>query len=327
MKNLLTKKWLIIGGLVSTLAVVGVLAMSAVALARDFPGRSGFGPRAFAFQGQPGGDFFFDGPHERGFFQKGPGRGERGPRGGVGGEVTAIDGNTLTVENRDSESVTVDVTEDTRIFLMESGSEGSLSDIQVGSNIGVRGPRNDDGSVEARGIMVMPAGDMAGGRVTEIDGEQITVENRRDDESTVISTDGDTEFRVGRDDESGSLSDVTTDSFVMAFGETQGDGSLVARLVLVHEHGMKGGKDGLHQGLRGGEVTAIDGTELTIENRNGDEITVLTDESTEYRTRGDDEVSFEDIEVGSRIGIKGEPVEGEDNTIKAEVIGIFQAEK
>lgn len=327
MKRLLTRKNVIIGGIVATLAMAGVLAMGAIALAQGFPGRVGFGPRAFAFRGQPGDDFFSDGPREFGFFQEGPGRGHKGSHGGVTGEVTAIDGSTLTVTDRDGESITVNTTEDTQVFLIETGSEGSISDVQVGSNIGVRGQRNDDGSVEARGVTVMPAGDMAGGRVTNIDGGQITVDNPRDETTTIITTDDKTTFRLGRDNQAGSIADVTTDSAIMAFGETQSDGSLVARLVLIHAHGMKGGEDGPRQGLRGGEVTAIDGANLTVENRNGDAITVVTDDSTEYRTRDGAEVSFEDIEVGSRIAVKGEPVEGQDNTIKAEVIGIFQAKE
>lgn len=324
MKRFLTKKWLIIGGGVVALALAGVLAVSAVALAQGFPGRGGFGPLAFAFQGHSDGDFFFDGPRERGFFQEGPGRGHKGPHGGVTGEVTAIDGSTLTVAGRDGESITVNVSENTQVFLVETGSDGSISDIKVGSNIGVRGQRNDDDSVEARGVTVMPAGDMAGGRVTDIDGGKITVDNPRDETTTVITTDDKTTFRLGRDNETGSISDITTDSAVMAFGETQSDGSLTARLVLVHEHPMKGGEGGPRQGFRGGEVTAIDGANLTVKNRDGNDITVVTDDSTEYRTRDGSAVSFKDIEVGSHIAVKGQPVEGQDNTIKADAIGIIQ---
>ncbi|MCB9076053.1 MAG: hypothetical protein H6631_00505 [Anaerolineaceae bacterium] len=324
MQRLLTKKWLIIGGVVGTLALVGVLAMGAIALAQGFPGRAGFGPRAFAFRGQPGDDFFFDGPREFGFFQEGPGRGHKGPHGGVAGEVTAIDGSTLTVADRDGQSITVNTTEDTPVFLVETGSEGSISDIQVSSNIGVRGQRNDDGSVEARGVTVMPAGDMAGGRVTNIDGGQITVDNPRDQTTTIITTDDKTTFRLDRDSEAGSIADVTTASAVMAFGETQSDGSLAARLVLVHEHPMKDGERGPQQGFHGGEVSAIDGAKLTVKDRNGDDITVVTDDSTEYRTRDGSDVSFKSIEVGSRIAVKGQPVEDQDNTIKADVIDIVQ---
>ncbi|MCB0163858.1 MAG: hypothetical protein KDI79_06515 [Anaerolineae bacterium] len=325
MKRLLTRKNVIIGGIVATLALAGVLAMSAVALAQGFLGRSDFGARAFAFQGHHGDDFFSDGPREFGYFQEGPGRGHKGSHGGVTGEVTAIDGSTLTVSDRDGESITVNTTEDTQVFLVETGSDGSISDIQVGSNIGVRGQRNDDGSVEARGVTVMPAGDMAGGRVTNIDGGQITVDNPRDETTTIITTDDKTTFRLGRDNEAGSITDVTTDSTVMAFGETQSDGSLTARLVLIHAHGMKGGEGGPRQGFRGGEVTAIDGANLTVHNRDGTDITIVTDGSTEYRTRDGADVSFDDIKVGSRIAVKGESVEGKDNTIKAAVIDIVQA--
>lgn len=327
MKRYLTRKNIIIGGIVGLLTLAGLLAMTTAALAQSFPDQLGFGPRGFAQRGAPGGDFFSNGPHERGFFQEGPRRGgKHGPRQGAGGEVTAIDGSTLTVENRDGETETINITAETRIFLVESAGEGSIDDIQVGSHVKSRGPQNDDGAVEARDVMVMPAGDMAGGRVTDIDGGRITVDNRRDGETTVIVTDDSTEFRLGRDNQAGSLSDVTSDSAVAAFGETQSDGSLAARLVLVHDRGMKGGEGDPRQGLRGGEVTAIDGANLTVENRRGDVFTVLTDDSTEYRTRSGDAVAFEDIEVSGHVMVKGEPVEGQENTVTAEIIGIFQSD-
>ncbi|MDX1521590.1 MAG: DUF5666 domain-containing protein, partial [Anaerolineae bacterium] len=248
-------------------------------------------------------------------FHAGP-EGHRGPRGrGSGGEVTAIGDSTLTIQNRKGESVTVNVTDDTRIFLVESQSEGSLSDISVGDKVGIRGQRNDDGTVNARGIMVAPRGDHAGGRVTAIDGQTITVENR-DGEAKIVTNDS-TEFRIGRD-QTGSIADVTTDKRVMAFGETQDDGSLAARLVFVGERGPKGPREG----LRGGEVTSIDGTSFTIQTRNGTEVTVQTNADTQYRTRGDAEVTFADIQVGGRVMVKGQPVEGAENTVLAEVVGI-----
>ncbi len=297
---------------VSAVLLVGLFggAMMAFAAAEDFGGRGQRFDRA-AFQD---GDGFF----QRGGDGEARGEGRHGRRGrGVGGEVTAIDGSTLTVENRNGDSITVNTNDDTTVMLVESQTEGSLSDITIGSHIGVRGQRNDDGSVEARGIMVAPEGDKAGGKVSAVDNGTITVENR-DGEATTITTNGDTEFRVGRD-ETGSIEDVTVDRGVMAVGELQENGSLAARLVFVHD-GRKGHGD--REGATGGEVTAIDGTSFTIENRNDETITVNTNDDTEYRTRGDEDVSFADIEVGGKVMVKGEPVEGAENTILAEMIGI-----
>ena len=87
---------------------------------------------------------------------------------------------------------------------------------------------------------------------------------------------------------------------------------------------MKGGERGPRQGFHGGEVTAIDGANLTVKNRDSNDITIVTDESTQYRTRDGSDVSFKSIEVGSHIAVKGQPVEDQENTIKADVIDIFQ---
>lgn len=299
-------KWIKIVGTFSIVAIVTAILVSAVAFAQgsgDFKDGHAFGlGRGFDGQGE--------------FFQKGPGR--PGHHRGAHGKVTAIGEDSLTLENRDGESVTVNVSEDTRVMIAETQSEGSLSDIEVGDNVGVRGRRNEDGSVEARGIIVLPAGDIAGGRVTEVDGATISVENPKDGAATIV-TNNETQFRVGKDGD-GSLADVVADKLVMAFGETQDDGSLLARIVVIHERGPGHGP---REGFRAGEVTSVEGTTFKIDPFRGDnKVTVRTDDSTEYRSRDDEEVSFEDIQVGRKVMVKGEPVEGQENTIQAEVVGI-----
>jgi hypothetical protein len=157
---------------ISAILLVGLFggAMMAFAASDDFFGR---GSRAGAgfdqgfFQGGPRGAGF-DGE----FFAGGPGRGH-GP--GAGGEVTAVGDNTLTVQNPQGDSITVNVSSDTPVRLVESQSEGSLSDIKVGSHIRVRGQRNEDGSVNAQAIMVAPEGDQAGGGLTAVVGKTISV--------------------------------------------------------------------------------------------------------------------------------------------------------
>lgn len=305
-------KWLKLAGLVFIMVAVTVLALGgAAAWARSADGPWGARGAPFGDRAEFGGPGF--GPFEG----KGPG----GPGRGAGGKVTAVGDNSLTLENRAGETVTVNVTGETRIMIAETRSEGSMSDIDVGDNVRVMGRPNDDGVVEARGILVLPDGDIAGGRVTAVDGNNITVENPEDGSVTIV-TNADTQFRLGPD-ETGSLADVTVDKMVMAFGDLQEDGSLVARLVFIHERGPGPGPHGPGKGHAAGEVTSIDGATFKLDPILRDiELTVLTDDSTEYRTRTGDEVSFEDIQVGSMVVVKGRPVEGQENTIQAEVVGI-----
>ena len=167
----------------------------------------------------------------RGGGGKGKGHGHGHGHRGASGEVTAISGSTLTVLNRNDESVVVNVSDSTEIYLVASQSTGTLSDTQVGSNIHVRGTKNDDGSVDATKIKVAPAGDRAHGKVTEVDGSTITVEHRRDGTTTTIVTDGNTVFWLNG--AAASLSDVVVDKFIAAYGQTQNDGSVLARDVII----------------------------------------------------------------------------------------------
>lgn len=217
----------------ATLIVV-MLAGATIAFAQG-GGQDGqqFGPGAAPAFFQQGG------PPADGACDDGLRGGRRGP--GAGGEVTAIGDSSLTLETPNGDSLTVNVSDETVVRLVESQSDGSLSDIEVGDNVRVRGQRNDDGSVDAVAIMVAPEGDMVGGRVTAVDGSTITVTGR-DGETATITTSDSTVFRLGPDGETGSISDVTTDSGVQAFGELQEDGSLAARLLFVGRPGHGPGK-------------------------------------------------------------------------------------
>ena len=63
---------------------------------------------------------------------------------GVGGRVTAIDGNTITVENPHGDTGTIITNNDTQFTV--NGEDGSLSDIKEGMFTGARGEMNEDGT-------------------------------------------------------------------------------------------------------------------------------------------------------------------------------------
>jgi hypothetical protein len=188
---------------------------------------------SLAFAGSP------DGQHPG----SGPGR--------VHGEVTAIGTDSLTVLTPDSTSVTVKTSSSTKVEILATGAAGSLSDIVVGSQVEVRGPRNEDGSITAEVITLLPAGDQLRGRVTAIENEAITVQAPGGTSATIVTT-SDTTFRKGQDD--ASLSDVEVGQDVRAYGTLQSDGSLTAMLVLI-QAGPGGGRrgPGIGAGTPGGE--------------------------------------------------------------------------
>lgn len=62
-------------------------------------------------------------------------------------------------------------------------------------------------------------------------------------------------------------------------------------------------------------ITAIDSEPLQ-----------LTDGNTQFRTRGDQDVSFENIKVGIKVLVIGKPKDSE-NTVLAQVVGIQRSQK
>jgi hypothetical protein len=68
----------------------------------------------------------------------------------IGGEVTAIDGNTITVTGRDGTTGTIHVDGDTNYLV--NGDTGALSDISVGSSVVAQGTLRTDGSLDADAV-------------------------------------------------------------------------------------------------------------------------------------------------------------------------------
>jgi uncharacterized protein DUF5666 len=66
----------------------------------------------------------------------------------VGGEVTAISGSTITVEQRDGTSATINVTADTR-YVVDGDEDAALADIEVGDFVVAEGSESSDGSLTA----------------------------------------------------------------------------------------------------------------------------------------------------------------------------------
>lgn len=66
----------------------------------------------------------------------------------VGGEVTAVSGNAITVETPDGSSVTVHVDGETD-YVVGGDDEATLSDVEVGMMVVAAGSENQDGSLDA----------------------------------------------------------------------------------------------------------------------------------------------------------------------------------
>lgn len=83
----------------------------------------------------------------------------------VGGEVTAVDGSTVIVEQRDGTSATITIGGDANIVV--NGDAAELADIEVGMVLVAEGTENADGSLDATRVKAGDArlrGDGFGGR-------------------------------------------------------------------------------------------------------------------------------------------------------------------
>lgn len=200
-----------------TLAAVAILSagLMGIALAQDAPPAGGPPPQEGRMGHGMGMDFH-----------------------GVAGQVTAIDGNTITLQSFRGETATIKATSSTKV--RKEGADAKLSDLKVGDRVMVEGEQGKDGvwtaTVVRSGRGGGPRGGGMGGpqmkpedngktfiagTVTKIDGVRLTVK-KPDGVEQVIEVDDDTSFRNDRR-ESVTLADVKVGDFVRGQGAVKGD--------------------------------------------------------------------------------------------------------
>lgn len=170
--------------------------------------------------------------------QQGGGWQRGGRRGGPGvmGEVTAINGNAISVKAMDGNTVTVNVTDQTRF--RKDRQDAKLTDVKVGDNVFVRGQKGSDGTVQAEMVAVPPAGMMGNmrdglgknfimGEIKSINGTQIEIA-RPDGQTQTIAVDENTSFHKNR--ESVTLSDFKAGDRVFGRGEVKNNVFVAATL-------------------------------------------------------------------------------------------------
>jgi hypothetical protein len=191
---------------VNVLAVAAVLTavLCGAAMAQDAP------PQAVPGQERPG----------------------RGP--GVGGQITAIEGSTITLDTFNGGSAKVKIASSTRF--MKDREEAKRSDFKLGDRVFVSGEQEKDGVWMAQVVRgrnggggFSRGGAMGGaqakpedngrsyifGELTKIDGTKLTI-RKPDNTEQVIEVDDETSFRNGR--ESATFADLKIGDFVRGQG-------------------------------------------------------------------------------------------------------------
>jgi hypothetical protein len=155
---------------------------------------------------------------------------------GVGGQITAIEGSTITLQTFRGDTAKVKITSSTR--LMKDRADVKLSDFKVGDRVFAAGEQGKDGVWVAQALGERTGGPSRGGgmsgaqvkpedngktyifgEVTKIDGTKLTVK-KQDGAEQVIEVDDDTSFRNERR-ESVTLADVKVGDFVRGQGEVK----------------------------------------------------------------------------------------------------------
>lgn len=153
-----------------------------------------------------------------------------------------------------------------------------------------------------------------GGDIKAISGDTITL-TTRDGGTATVKTSSDTRFM--REGQAAKLGDFKVGDRVMVRGESTGTDTWKADVVGTPRMGGPGGQGGpggamnmerLREGLGkefvAGEVKAIEGTKLTVQDPDGKDYVAEVDENTSFR-RGRESITFPDIKVGDRVMGRG----------------------
>lgn len=197
----MSKKLWIAGALALAL-VVGVVGSAAAAPLADPPNPPG-----------PRGD---------------PGRGPNWPPSLIG-EITSMGDSEFTLVAANGGSYTIGVDEATAYL----GSLAGFEDLEVGLEVGIAGPRNEEGGLLAHVIALreeLPFGTRIGGEVTAVSSTRISIQTRQGEAFTFAVT-ADTDF-LSRISDITSLADVGVGDHAMVIFQQTSSGSLTANVIL-----------------------------------------------------------------------------------------------
>ena len=230
--------------------------------------------------GHPGADGPKDDKGPKG--PKGGGPGGPGPGGHI--MIKSITGSTLQLGTVDGWSRVINVTSTT--VITKGGQTIAVGDLKAGDEIHFRQMRNDDGSFSIVAIDVPTP--HAGGTVTKVDGNDITV-SRKGGATQVITVTGSTVYKLGP--ATGSKSDVKVGTIVDAQGTVSGTTftATAVNVRLVHLNG---------------EVTAKTSSSITVKDHDGTTKTIHVSGTTTYKVAGGTS-SLSGIKVGDRLDAEG----------------------
>ena len=239
------------------------------------------------------------------------------------GKVLEIEADQFTAEGLNGEVHTILVTDET-LFHMRGeergeGEEASFSDLAAGMFVGVYNRKDDSGEVSARLVVLLPEDfDPANVRGRRIFGEVNMVTagggffklDTRSGETLTITVDENTRYAGGLE----SLGDLEKGLKVGVLVQKLEDESLLAKAVL-------GGQfERPRFDKQGGKLTAIDGQQITITDRDEQDYTFTITDETRFASRDGEVQGLEDLGVDMIVVVLFDAESGE-NTAKAVLVG------
>lgn len=174
-----------------------------------------------------------------------------------GGQVTAINGSTITIKDRQGASHTIHTSNSTTVERADTTS--TVSAIAVGDQIIASGAKNSDGSLNAEQISVhLPH---AGGQIQSVSSSALTVKDRSG-ATVTIHLSASTQYMTVTTGANGptrtatSFSALKTGAYILAEGVKNSDGSLNAEVVTIMPAAPH---DGPHDGFGGDQHGDNDG--------------------------------------------------------------------
>ena len=218
---------------------------------------------------------------------------------GLNGKVKAVEGQNITVTTLAGDKVLA--TDENTRFRVAGVEQATLSDIHVGDPISAIVQTQDDGSLLARMVAVIPEG--AHGPIT-LKGRVVRVGDgvfRIMVRSNVVAVDVTATTQAWVPGiENPTLSNIQVGDWVLVIGRAVGRFRVEALGLIVLP------PVSAHRYIIAGEVKSIEGTTLTVVDKN-DTHEVHTDAQTHLYVPGVEQPTLADIHVGDQILTLGKP--------------------
>ncbi len=201
--------------------------------------------------------------------------------------VSGVQSTTITAETRAGRSETIVTTPTTTFRIQGSNAPGTLSDVQAGSIITVRGKRSGTTITATMVVVTVPR---EAGVVTAVNGSTLTITGRNGVSHTITVT-GATQYTEAG--QAAALSAIVPGSLITATGTEASGNTLTATHVTIRLPQFAG------------RVTAVQGDTITISGAFGVAKTVVTSDTTTFTAPGGAVTSLSSIMVGGRIRAQG----------------------